>query len=148
MADINLKYGSNNQTITIILASLANGSKAVSNEINNLTNLFFDALLQLKIKTGASGVSSSGVIRVFAIGSADGGTSYPGSPNNELKPIGIFNANANATTFISNLVSVANAFNGKLPEKWKIVVKNDTGSALDATEGDHSKFYQGVFAQS
>lgn len=148
MADIKIKYGPNNQSITITLASLADDAKVVSNEINNLSNLFFDALIQLKIKTGPSGVSASGVIRVFAIGTSDGGTSYPGSPNNELLPIGIFNANANAITFISPIMSLANAFGGKLPEKWKIVIKNDSGSALDSTEGNHVKFYQGVLAQS
>ena len=145
--DLPLKYGASNRPITILLAGLANGSKATSEEISNAADLFHDALVQLKVKTGASGVSSTGVLYVFAIGSADGGASYPDSENDERKPIGIIKANADATTFISELMSVAAAFNGKLPERWKIVVKNETGAPLDGNEPDHIKFYQGVLVQ-
>lgn len=148
MGDINKKYGSSGVAITLILASLANGSKAVSNEISNSVNLFFGDLVQLKVKTGPSGVGADGVISAFVIGSADEGTSYPGNQNNELKPIGVFNANVNATIFTSGLMSVSNAFGGDIPEKWKIVILNGTGAALDGTEGSHSKFYQGSKVQN
>jgi hypothetical protein len=147
MGDIKAKYGTSNQSITITLASLADAAKAVSNEISNTANLFLDALVQFKIKTAAAGVSSTGVVYIYAVGSADGGTSYPDSVNQTKLLIGIMDANANATTFTSVPMSVAAAFNGKLPEKWKIVVENQTGAALDATEGNHAKFYQGVLAQ-
>jgi len=145
--DLQIKYGLSSQPITLLLANLADGDKVVSDEISNASDLFHDAFVQLKVKTGAAGVSTTGVLYVYTVGSADGGVSYPDSENNEKRPIGIIKANANAATFVSELMSVAAAFNGKLPERWKLVVKNQTGAALDATEGDHSKFYQGVFGQ-
>lgn len=150
MADNNhfIAYGPDGVAITIIFASLADGSRVVSSEIDFSALLYFGALLQLIIKTGASGVSSDGVIRVYVIASADGGTSYPGTPNNQLLLLDIFNANVNGTTFISNLKDIALAFGGKLPKKVKLVVENATGAALDAAEGNHSKFYQGVHSKT
>lgn len=136
------------QAITIVLDSLADGDVAASSPISNSSDLFLDALVQLSVKTNASGVdTAAGVIRVFVIASVDGGTTYPGAPNDELLPIGVFNANADATTFHSQPMSVAKAFNGIMPKEWKLVVKNDTGAALDATEGNHTKQYQGIQGQ-
>ena len=37
-------------------------------------------------------------------------------------------------------------FGGRLPEKWGIVVVNDSGTALSATGSDHAVTYQGVYA--
>jgi len=145
--DLQIKYGLSNQPITLLLANLADGSKATSDEISNVSDLFHDVLVQLKVKTGAAGVSATGVLYVYAVGSADGGALYPDSENDERRPIGIIKANADAATFVSELMSIAEAFNGKLPERWKVVVKNQTGAALDGTESNHSKFYQGVFSQ-
>lgn len=145
--ELKTKYGPNGQILTITLASLADAAKAESVEVDNATNLYRDAPVQVKVKTGASGVSSTGVIRVFAVGSVDGGTTYPDSANNTLHPVGIFNANGNDQTFISNALSVANAFGGNLPEKWKLVVQNDTGVALNATGSNHEAQYQGIYGQ-
>lgn len=159
MTDIKAKYGTSNQTITITLASLASGSSRASSAIDNTTNLFMDALVQVKVKTGASGVSSTGYITVYAYGTADGGTSYTESatgsdaaitlvsPTN-LKLLGLINAVANATTYISSPMSVAGAFGGQLPDHWGIVITNSSGAALDSTEGNHAKIYQGVMVQS
>jgi hypothetical protein len=41
---------------------------------------------------------------------------------------------------------VAAAFGGVLPEKWSIAIRNYTNLTLDATEGNHKKIYQGVYA--
>jgi len=140
--DLLLKYA-NVAAITITLASLADNGVAVSSEIDNSSNLYLDALVQLKIKT-TSTVDSTGYIAVYAVGSVDGGTSYPDSVNRKSKPIAIINANVNNTTFTSNPVSVAQAFFAGLPEKWKIVIENKTGASLDSTEGNHAKQYQGI----
>jgi hypothetical protein len=45
-------------------------------------------------------------------------------------------------------MSVAAAFGGVLPERWGIIVENKTGGALDSTEGNHAKLWQGVLGQS
>lgn len=145
--DLKSKYGSSGVNITITLASLADGAKATSSEISNTSDLFLDVLVMIQVKTNASGVDAAGVVYVYAIGSVDGGTTYPDSDNDNKQFIGVMTANANATTYKSNALSVANAFNGKLPEKWKIVVENQTGAALDSTEGNHAKESQGVLGQ-
>lgn len=159
MADIKAKYGSNNQGITITLASLANGSARESTAIDNSSNLFLDALVQLKIRSNSSGTSSSGMVYVYAYGTADGGTSYSNTasgtdagitltvpPNARI--IGTIAVTANSTNYESHPFSVAQSFGGVLPDHWGIIVENQSGAALDSTEGNHLKFYQGVYAQS
>lgn len=153
--DIKAKYGPSNQAITITLASLASGSARASTAVDNSSNVFEDALVSLKIKSGASGVSASGSVLVYAYGTTDGGTTYTdgatGSdaaitltvPPNAIL-IGVINVVANGTTYYGGPFSVANAFGGKLPDHWGIIVANNTGSALDSTEGNHAKTYQGV----
>lgn len=108
----------------------------------------------IKVKTGASGVSATGYIDVYAIGTVDGGTTYTdgaGASDAGLtvvaaRKLGSFPAVANATTYTSQVMSVAQAFGGVLPAKWGIVVVNVSGAALDATEGNHAKLYQEVYA--
>jgi hypothetical protein len=154
-----LLYGSNNQTITCSIASLANGSMQQSNVIDNTTNLFLDALVTVKSKTNAAGVSSTGTLNVYVYGTTDGGTTYtdgasgsdgaftPTSPTN-LRLIGVLNANTNGASFIGGPFSVAAAFGGVLPAKWGIVIENKEGAALDSTAGNHVIQYQGIQTQN
>src|SRR6266446_1905019 len=155
--DIKNKYGSNNQPITCTLASLANNAQQSAAAIDNTANVFIDALVQIQIKSGASGVSATGYVNVYAYGTVDGGTTYgegagtdtgitlTAPPNVRL--VGVLNVVANATTYKSNPMSVAAAFGGVLPDPWGIIVENKTGAALDGTEGNHLKLFQGVYAQ-
>lgn len=151
MATIKPSYGTKT-SITVTLASLANAGFRSSAALDNSTNLYLDALVQLKVKTGASGTSASGVVNVYAYASADGGTTYPDgcgtdtgiSTAAELRLIGQVNVAANATTYVSNTMSVAAAFGGVLPDFWGIAVQNLAGSALDGTEGNFDKFFQPV----
>lgn len=157
MADIKTKYGTSNQTITCTLASLGNTSLRQSTVIDNTTNLFLDALVELKIKTNAAGTSSTGYVAVYAYGTVDGGTDYTGGASgtdgaysnlkDNLVLIGTISATANATTYIKHF-SIASAFGGNMPAKWGIVVENQTGAALDSTEGNHAKIYQGILGQT
>ena len=152
-------YGTSNQTITITLASLTNNSARQCTVVDNSTNLFLDALVQLTVKTGASGVGSTGSLNVYAFGTTDGGTTYSDgagatdaaitltSPPN-MRIIGVINAVANATSYKAGPFSVAAAFGGVLPQKWGIVVENKTGATLDATAGNFVVDYQGVQAQN
>lgn len=152
------KFGTNGQTFTVTLASLASGSARQSTVIDNSSNLYQDALVLLKIKSGASGVSATGVVNVYAFATVDGGTSYSEnagasdaaitltSPPN-VRLIGQMNVVGNATTYYSPLFSVASAFGGILPEKWGIIIQNQTGASLDSTEGNHAKLYEGVYSQ-
>jgi hypothetical protein len=151
-------YGTNDQAITCTITSLANNGQRSSAAVDNTSSLFLDALVQIKIKSGASGVSSVGVVNVYAYGTSDGGTTYGGgetgmgtdasvtlsSPPN-IRLIGTINVVGNATTYASGPFSVAQAFGGILPDHWGIVIENKTGAALDGTTA--SAWYQGVQAQ-
>lgn len=157
MANITQAYGTSNQTLTITIASLANGSSRQSTIVDNTVNLFSDALVFLKIRTGASGTSATGVVSVYAFGTVDNGTTYSENAgatdaaitltaNPNVRLIGILNVAANATTYYSPVFSVASAFGGVMPAKWGIIINNGTGGTLDATGGNHAAIYQGVYA--
>lgn len=144
-------------TFTCTLASLANSTAGVGRQstvIDNSSGLYLDALVTVKIKTNAAGTSATGFISVYAFGTTDGGTTYTdnagaadaGLTISAARMIGAFPAVANATTYVSQQMSVAQAFGGILPAKWGIVVVNSSGAALDATEGSHAKQYQEVYA--
>lgn len=156
--DLKLKYGTNNQTITITVASLANNGARQSTEIDNSSNLFQDALVTVKVKSGASGTTSTGTVNVYAFGTTDGGTTrtenagasdaaitLTSPPNARL--MGVVNVVANATTYVGGPFSVAQVFGGVLPDHWGIIVENKTGGTLDSTGGNHSVTYQGVYGQ-
>lgn len=157
-SDIKTKYGSQGQTITCTIAGLATGSARSSAAVDNTSNLFLDALVQVQIKSNAAGTLATGYVNVYAYGTTDGGTTYAEgagtdaaitltSPPN-VKLIGRLNVVANATTYKSEPFSVAAAFGGSMPDHWGIIIENQSGAALDNTEGNHKKLYQGVLAQS
>lgn len=155
MASILTAYGSSNSSITITLTTLADSAARQSTAIDNSTNLFLDALVFLKLKSGASSVSATGVANIYAFGTADGGTTYTEgagasdaaitlvSPTN-LRFVGSVNMVANATIYDGGPFSIAAAFNGVLPQKWGIVVENKTGAAFDGSVA--SAWYQGVYS--
>lgn len=149
-------YGASNQTVTITLASLANGTSRQSTVIDNTSNLYVDVLVTFKIKTGAAGNTAAGTVELYAIGTTDGGTTYTDGGGatdaaitvNAAPFIGSFPATANATTYTGGPVSVAAAFGGTLPQKFAVVVKNNTPSTFDTTGGNFAVQYQGVQLQN
>lgn len=156
--DIQQKFGTNGQTFTCTMASLANSSARQSTEVDNTSNLFQDALVMLKVKSGASGTTSTGTVNIYAYATVDNGTTRTENagasdaaitlvapPNARL--IGVVNVVANATTYYGGPFSVAAAFNNILPAKWGIIVENKCGGALDSTENNHAKLWQGVYSQ-
>lgn len=156
MSTVQSKYGTNNQAITCTLTSLANNGQHGSAAIDNTTNLFLDALVFVKIKSGASGFAAGSYANIYAYGTADGGTTYSDgvtgtdasqtltAPPN-LRLIGVLNMSADSTTYDGGPFSVAAAFGGVLPDHWGIVVENKGGGAFDGTTA--SAWYQGVEAQ-
>ena len=159
MSTVKTVYGTTHQTITVTLASLASGSSRESTLIDNTTNVYLDALVQAKIKTGASALSGDKAVYVYVWGTADTSTpTYPDTvtgtdaaitPNSptQLKLLGTIWVAATATTYISEPMSVAAQFGGNLPAKWGLVFTNSAGAALDATGGNFDVFYQGIQAQ-
>lgn len=155
MANIKVAYASS-ASITATLASLTSGSVRECTAIDNTTNLYVDALVYLAIKLQTGTPTGDKAIFVYAYGSEDG-TNYTDnatgsdaavtmrSPSN-LVLIGVIaTPDSGALTYKSNPMSIAKAFGGVLPRKWGIVIKNSTGVTLDATEGNHTKSYTGVY---
>lgn len=144
MAELKTKLGTST-SLTLTLASLANGSGRCSTAVDNSSSNGISADITLKIKTGASGVLATGYIDVYLVGSEDGtiyednfgGTDAAITPVNARK-IGVIAAVANATTYYA---VINTALIGDLPRKFAIAVVNNSGAALDSTEGNHAKSY-------
>lgn len=159
MAEITSKYGTSNQPLTITLDGLADGNMRASSAVDNGTNRFLDALVQLRIVSGAAAPSGDKNVLVYAYSSADSGVTYSGGTTGSddsygsaagqlvenCTLIGIVNVDAASETFESDVFSVAGAFGGALPERWGIVIKNQSGQSLGSGCG---AFYQGAFAHS
>jgi len=160
MADIKAKYGSSDQSITITINGLANDAKRESTAVDNSTNCCLDALVQVKIATNSSADSTGDKsVYVYAYGTADDGTSCSGNASgsdaafgtdpqqvNNCRLIGVVYAPTQDHVYESDLMSVASAFGGFLPQRWGIIVHNKTGQTLKA--GDCSAIYQGLYAQA
>lgn len=154
MADIKQKYGTNGQTVTVTLTSLASSSMRQSTYVDNATNLFFNALVTASITLGSSGVSSTGVINIYAYASVDGGSLYSSGATGSdaaysteklnLVLVASLDSNANSEV-VSTTFDIASGFGGVMPERWGLVVENATGAALAAS--GHSIKYQGVYGQ-
>lgn len=152
-------YGSSGQTITITLASLGSTSARESASIDNTTNLFLDALVMLKLKTGAGSIGTDPWAYIYVYGTVDGGTTWPDpatgtdaaitlGKNTRARLLGAVNLAATATTYKGGPWSVAAAYGGAMPQMWSIAVLNNCGVALDSTAGNHAALYQGIKAQS
>jgi hypothetical protein len=160
MANIKEAFGTSNQTITITLNALASSATVgrASTVVDNTTNLYIDALVQVIINMPAAGSPANDkAVYVFAYATANGGTNYTDSitgtdagftrtdpPN--LRLIGTINCPASNKSYTSSPMSVAAAFGGVLPDHWGIAVFNFTGLTLNAAS--NSAFYQGVYATS
>jgi len=160
MADIKAKYGGSNQSITITINGLANDARRESAAIDNSTNCFLDALVQVKIATNTSADSTGDKsVYIYAYGTADDGTSCSGNATgsdaafgtdpqqvNNCRLLGIIYAPTQNLIYESDPMSVACVFGGVLPQRWGVVVHNKTGQTLKTS--DCSAFYQGLYAQS
>ncbi len=156
MADIKTKYAAA-ASITITLTSLANDAKRESTELSNTVNLYLDVLVQLKVKTGNS-VSGDKALYVYAYGTIEDNMGYSGDASgldgaysgnlDNTKLIGVISTPAAASSYVSDMMSVANAFGGVLPSAWGIIVHNKTGAVLNGTENNFEKKYGGVLAQT
>ena len=141
MADIKQAYNTG-ASLTITLASLANGSGRASTAIDNSTNKFISADIRVKVKTNSSGTSSTGYCSIYLVRSDDGtnfddsfgGTDGALTVKNALL-LGTMITNANATTY--QMVIDTNELGLTLPAKWSIAVVNNSGASLDGTGSNH-----------
>lgn len=135
-------------TFTMTLASLTNTNARQSTMIAN-TNNYPAAIVYLAIKSGAVAPTSQTVYEVFLLrgddpsssthrtdgaGASDAGITILNAPQLGL----IVVTNATNTVFRGEFDT---AFLGPLGPEWGIAVRNSSGQALNATEGDHFKGY-------
>lgn len=147
-------YGTNNQSLTITLTSLASTAARASTAVNNTSTLYQDVYLFVTINTAAAAVSATGYVNVYGYGSVNNGTTYPEgitgtdagvtltSPPN-LVLLAQLNANTNGATKTFGPFSFCRNYGlDRLPAYWGIVITNQTGAAFGAVNG--SVIYQGI----
>jgi hypothetical protein len=160
MSDIKARYGTGNQPITITINGLANDAKRESTAVDNSANCLLDALVQVKIATNTAADSTGDKsVYIYVYGTADGGATCSGNASgsdaafgadpqqlSNCRLIGAVYAPTQNKVYESDLMSVASAFGGFLPQQWGIIVHNRTGQTLKTS--DCSAVYQGLYAQS
>lgn len=152
MANIKIAYGAKT-TITITLTSLANAAGRQSAVVDNTSNLYLDARLRVQTKGQASGTLTLAVYAYTALGDTtytDGATGSDAAftAANRLNSRYVGSIQLNTTTAVQGELSIAQAFNGVMPDKWGLIFINNSGAALSATAGDHVIEYEGVYATS
>lgn len=125
---------------TVAANSLANNGIVLSSAIDNSTYRTREALIEVKIKTGAGALASLQLVYVGIVRSLDGGTTYEDSPG---VIIGQLNVTATATTYRKTLST--RDYAGILPSFYKIALQNLTGTTLDSTAGNHGLVVVGAY---
>lgn len=124
MATLSRYFDTSEDTLTITLTSLADGSGADSSAIDNSSDKFIDADLTIKSNGTAS---STGLLEIYLLASNDN-TDFTDSANAKL----IGTVLMNGTTAVKKVIRIYD-----LPKHYKIRVVNNSGAALSATGGDH-----------
>lgn len=141
--EIRLKFDSP-AALTISLASLANGSGRQSTLITGNTRP--GAIIDVKIRTGASAPTDNSVVDVYLIrgdgtnrddgaGASDAAWTARNAQLLGSLTVGTGTATDYRATFDTGLV-------GALGGEWGIGIVNRTGQALDATGGNHVVSYR------
>lgn len=132
-------------SFTISLASLANGAGRSSAKISN-TGDFPAAIISLKIRSGGTAPTANRTYKVFLLrdngtlaSDGWGGTDAAFTPANATL-IGQIKVTANANTDF--YIEIDTSDFGPLGEEWGIAIYNDSGQALNGTEGNHAKHYK------
>jgi len=130
---------SNSNAVTITLASLADGAIATSSTIDNSSDKFISADIQVKLRTG-TGVNSNGTVAIFWLRSVDSGTDFDFTANDNAEVLGAFAVDVDSTDY---RFSVDTTRMGFMSSHWRIAIRNDTGAAFDATGSNFSVEYAG-----
>jgi len=131
MATLKPSYA-NKASITISLNNLANNAVATSNAIDNSSNLYQDALVEVIIK-GTAAANAFCDVRLLC--SED--NSAWGTWESAIR-LGTIDLSVSPNTGHFSLVNMLY----QMPKYWKLAVKNVTGNALAAA--DNSASYQGI----
>ena len=164
MATTTINYSSNT-TITCSVASTASSSTFVagreSNQIDNTTNKYMDALVQGKVTVGTTPTANTQIaiyvwgadtsLATTAIDVLDGTDSAETLTNtgvlfSALKLGAVITVTDSTSNVGYNFApfSVAALFGGVMPKFWGLYVAHNTGVNLNATGGNHAFSFNGV----
>lgn len=147
-------------SITGTLTSLASAGWRQTTAVDNTSNLYIDALVGGITQLGAPSVN--GTMEIYAYGSWDStnytcglsgsdgtitwGTNTGVLGYNDLIPLGV--ANTEGTDDNDDVewgpFPLAAAFGGRMPPKWGLVFKDNTGATLHATGTNNAIKYTGI----
>jgi hypothetical protein len=135
-------------TFTMTLASLANNSARQSTMVANANN-YPAAIVTMRIKSGAAAPTVGTLYEVYLLRGDDASSSTYRTDGAGASDAAITIENAQLLGTIVVTATAAKNFYGEfdtaplgpLGPEWGIAVKNVTGQALSATEGDHLKGY-------
>lgn len=124
--------------------------------VDNASNLYLDALVQVKVDIGAGTIANDQALYEYIYGSEDGSTYTDNATGTDAAitfrvPSAIPIAAAipiptQSIVYEGQPFSVAKNFDGIMPRKWGLAIRNYSGIAMSATEGNHTKTYSGVYA--
>ena len=131
-------------SFTITLASLANAAARQSTLVSNSNN-YPAALINLKIVSGGSAPTAGSVYEIYllrsdgtvaddAAGASDAAITIENAPL-----LGVIVTTATTAKAFYSVLDTSRL--GPLGPTWGIALKNMTGNALSATEGDHAYRY-------
>lgn len=139
MADRKIAYGTAT-SLTISLNSLGSGSQVVSTIVDNTSNLYLDALVEVLLDPGTAAAPNR--VDLYASDSLDGTNESDETNVDNYAYVGsIYVPDTNVIR--SRAFSIAQAFGGILPPKWSLIVVNNSGAAL-AGSGNSAQ-YRGVY---
>ncbi len=126
------------QDVAINMHGLADGSKAVSDAIDNSTTRYQQADIQIKFKTNQHKIAKGNVV-IGILRSVDGGTTY----DSHLRPGNILAVVDDLDKDTTYTVSVSTNQLGWLPSHFKISVRNGTGAPFFFKEDKFSCSFAG-----
>lgn len=151
VGDITIAHGT---AVEIIWTTEADGPRNLADDALSLFSdeitivaPVIDVMIGMKLKTITGALQTNPAVFIYAATPADG-TSYPVLNRNGLMLVGRpIRVNASLVTEFSNQFSLAAAFGGILPAKFKIAIFNDAGLALTDVANENEVFQQPVFAK-
>ena len=143
---------------TITLTSLADGNWRQSAVVDNTSNLYLDAWLGGSIQVGTSPTDGN-TISIYLYGTYDGTNYTAGASGTDLaytadgeetllRLADVITVDATSDQdYVWGPVSVSSVFGNSppgIPSKWGVVVKNDSGAALNATGTNNEVQFVGL----
>lgn len=146
MATVKEQFGAVTSLTVTGFNSLAGGSYATSDAVDNTSDLFLDVLVEVTVADIVEAGNKQ--VLVYAVSSVDG-TNYSDNQSGNPQSMAFVGAlPMNGTgPWRSRAMSLASAFGGSVPPKWKLVLMNDNSTTALAGSGN-SVQYRGVLAQS